>query len=134
MLAITPNNIFLLSLVSAAVLALLITLPIVWKWKIPNPSFSLGRALATFVALWLLWGNLSGSMNFKDAVTQEGYTQLGIFKYLTVQFTQNAGQGWLASAELELVALILTLITTLVAAFSISFILGRLAAISDRRY
>lgn len=133
MLAITPNNIYLVSLTSAAVLSLIVTLPIVFKWKIPNASFSLIRALATFAFIWLLWGSLSGSMNFKEATDQAGYVQLGFFKYLTVQFLPTTQQSWLASAELELTSLIFTLITSLLAAFGFSFILSRLAAISDRR-
>jgi hypothetical protein len=72
-------------------------------------------------------------MNFKEATDQAGYVQLGFFKYLTVQFLPAAQQSWLASAELELTSLIFTLMTTLLAAFGFSFILSRLAAISDRR-
>lgn len=134
MLALNPNNIYFVTLGSTAALALLITLPIIFKWKIQNPSFSLVRALATFAAVWLLWGKLSGEVNSEQMATQAVYVQIGAFKYLTLQFTLDMQKNWLASAQLELTSLLLTLVVTLVAAFGISLILSKLAKISDRRH
>jgi Kef-type K+ transport system membrane component KefB len=133
MLALDPNNIYFFTLGSTAILGLLVTLPIIFKWKIQNPSFSLVRALATFAAVWLLWGKLSGDVNPEQMATQAVYVQIGAFKYLTLQFTLDMQKNWLASAQLELTSLLLTLVVTLVAAFGISLILSKLANISDRR-
>ncbi|MFI0400585.1 MAG: hypothetical protein ACH34X_15970 [Thiolinea sp.] len=134
MLALNPNNIYFVTLGSTAILALLITLPIVSKWKIPNPSFSLVRALATFAAVWLLWAKLSGDVNLEEMAAQAVYVQVGTFKYLSLQFTLDVQKNWLASAQLELTSLLLTLVATFMAALGISFILSRLAKISDRRH
>ncbi|SKA73565.1 hypothetical protein SAMN02745130_01246 [Thiothrix eikelboomii] len=130
MLELTPNNIYPLTLISSASLALVLTLVIAFKWKIPNPSFALVRSLSSFAMVWLLWGRISGSVNFNQGT---GETKIGLFDYLIVQHTRHAEQTWLAQAALDTNSLLLTLLTTGLIIFSINWILSRLAAISDRR-
>lgn len=130
MLETTPNSIYLLTLISSASLALVLTLVIAFNWKIPNPSFSLVRSLASFAAIWLLWGRISGSVNFNQGT---GESQIGIFDYIVVQLTRKTEQTWFASIELNSNALLITLLSTGLVIFGISLILSRLAAISDRR-
>lgn len=124
----TPTQNYFIILASAAVMSLLITFFVVHKFKITNAIFALVRAIATFTAIWLIWGNIA-----RHAIDNVNYQQVGLFQYLTLQYIPNADQHWTISAELELVALVLSLVATLAATVGLSFILSRLAAISDRQ-
>lgn len=127
MFALSPNQTLTLTLISAAILALVFTLSVAKNHRIPNPVFSLARALASFVVTWLLWGNLSGSGHDTTA-----NTQIGLIPYLTLEYTKTAEQ-WMAEASLHWGRLSLTIAFTGLVLFGLSFVLGRLAAISDRK-
>lgn len=127
MFAISPSQTLTFTLISAAVLALVFTWSVAKNYRIPNPIFSLARALASFVATWLLWGSISGAGNGTTASTQ-----IGLIPYLTLEYTKPANQ-WMAEAMLNWGRLSLTIALTGLILFGLSFVLGRLAAISDRR-
>lgn len=127
MLVLSPNQTLIFTLISAAILALVFTLSVAKNHRIPNPIFSLARALASFVATWLIWGSIVGSGNATTATNQ-----IGLIPYLTLEYSKPAEQ-WLAQFTLHWGALSLTIALTGLALFSLSFVLGHLAAISDRR-
>ncbi|HMT93963.1 hypothetical protein [uncultured Thiothrix sp.] len=128
MFALSPSQTLTFTLMSAAVLALVFTWSVAKNHRIPNPMFSLARALASFVATWLLWGSISGAGNDMTA-----NTQIGLIPYLTLEYTKLADQ-WMAEAMLNWGRLSLTIALTGLILFGLSFVFGRLAAISDRRH
>lgn len=127
MFALSPSQTLVFTLISAAILALVFSLSIGKKHKIPNPMFSLARALASFVATWLIWGNLTSTGNATSASTQ-----IGLIPYLRINYTRPSEQ-WLAQLSLDWGALSLTIALTGLALLALSVVLGHLAAISDRR-
>ena len=127
MFALSPSQTLTLTLISAAILALAFALSVAKHHRIPNPIFSLARALASFAATWLIWGSLVGSGNETTATTQ-----IGLIPYLTLEYTKPA-EHWMAQASLHWGALSLSIALTGLVLFILSFALGHLAAISDRR-
>lgn len=127
MFALSPSQTLTVTLISAAVLALVFTLSVAKSHRIPNPIFSLARALASFAAIWLLWGSISGVGN-----TMTATTQIGFIPYLTLEYTKSAEQ-WMAEASLHWGSLSITLVLTGLVLLGLSFVLAHLAAISDRR-
>ena len=127
MFTLSPSQTFTVTLMSAAVFALIVTLSVTKNHRIPNPVFSLARALASFAATWLLLGSISGLVNAITAMTQ-----IGLIPYLTLEYTKPAEQ-WLAQASLHWGNLSLTIALTGLVLLGLSFSLGHLAAISDRR-
>ena len=132
-MTLTPSSIFLITLSSAAGLAWIITFVIKRKYPIANPIFSLARFLASFVLIWLLWGSLSSQGESAETLYTSSY-QIGAFKYLFVQLTQERGQAWqLSNWNLDVFVLSLTAVLSVLASLGLSFILRHLSKISDRQ-
>lgn len=79
------------------------------------------------MSLWLLWGSMLGTSD-----SNSGTTQIGLLAYLNLQHTKTVEQ-WLTQPEFNFSAFILTLGLSCLIILSLSFLLARLAAISDRR-
>lgn len=128
MLELSPSEVSIITMVSAAVLALALTYLVSKKFKIPNPNFSLARATSTFFIIWLLWGNI-----VKVVDTTTANAKIGLFNYLTVNCTKSTNNTWTAQLNWDITAVGITIVVTLIGIALLSFVISRLGDISDRR-